>query len=148
MEIKGLFDSLAGYLDFAIDFLLLSGLEKYARIGTVSPTLVAFFVIGVFVAYLIASTKKVPDYLKASSVPNAAEGATSSSEVDVKGFQTDMARFVLMSILGAVLFHCFLRGYSRVFGMPDINSVKDTLNGVFAYNAVYHPYNAFTGLWR
>ena len=64
MEIKGLFDSLAGYLDFLINFVLLSGMEKYARLGSISPTLVAFFVIGVFVAYLIALMNRVPGYEK------------------------------------------------------------------------------------
>ena len=139
MEIKGLFDSLAGYLDFLIDFVLLSGMEKYARLGSISPTLVAFFVIGVFVAYLIALMNKVPGYEK---ILFGDQVALSDNEPDVKKIQVDMAQFVMTSIMGALVFHGFLKGYSQIFGTPTIGSVKDTLNGIFAYNAMYHPMSA------
>ena len=159
MEIKGLFDALAGYLDFFIDFMLLRGMEQFARLGEISPTLVAYFVIGVFIAYLVSSMKKTPGYLlqkKAASaardevsppgqqVPSPPSGVSDShAENDVKKFQVDMAQFVVLSILGGFLFHGFLDVYAAVFGSPPISSVKDTLNAVFAYNAVYHPFNAF-----
>jgi hypothetical protein len=58
MEINGLFETLAGYLDFFIDFMLFRGMEKYTRLGSVSPTLVAFYVTGVFIAYLVSSVRK------------------------------------------------------------------------------------------
>jgi hypothetical protein len=139
MEIKGLFDSLAGYLDFIIDCILLSGMEKYARLGNISPTLVTFFVIGVFVAYLIASMNKMPGYEK---ILRSDQVAPSDVQTDVKKFQVDMAQFVMGSIAGAIFLHGFLKVYNQVFGTPTIGSVKDTLNGIFAYNAIYHPMNA------
>ena len=42
MEVQGLFDTLAGYLDFLMDLILLHGMEKYARLGIVRPNFRGF----------------------------------------------------------------------------------------------------------
>ncbi len=54
----------------------------------------------------------------------------------------EMAQFVLMSRLGAFLFHGFLIINGNVLGVPTIQPIKDTLNAVFPCNALYHPFNA------
>jgi hypothetical protein len=153
MEIKGLFESLAEYLDFVVDFLMLSGMEKYAHLSTINPKLVLYLVTGVFLAYLISSMRTVPTYMArgAEAQPNpfqpyqlsfVSTGFRSQSETETKKFDVNMAQFVIMTILGAVLFHCFLILYSRIFGTPEIRSIKDSLNGIFAYNSVYYPFHA------
>ena len=152
MDVKGLFDVLAGYLDFLVDTLMLRGMHKYARSGEINPVLVSYFVAGVFVAYLISSVRRVPGYEQVleedqshSSSPDTPDAQHASKQPleDPKEVDpSDMASFVLLSIMGGLLFHGFLLVYDKVIGKIEIGSVKDTLNAVFAYNAIYHPFNA------
>ena len=154
MEVKGLFEAFAGYLNFAIDFLLFQGMEEYERLGTINPTLVSFCVAGVFVAYLIGSAKKIPGYdaihwaerssWKGSRSSLPAVIPKASTKDTSKEDSLDMARFLLLSVAGALTFHVFLVFYSYAFSPPRPYTVKDTLNAMFAYNAVYHPWAAFT----
>lgn len=159
MEISKLFEILATYLDFAIDFLLLHGLDKRARLGAIDPQLVQFFVAGILIAYLIASIKRMPGYEARipSGIPTTTSDAThaiasrdlpTTKENDKKensGLASEgpeMAGFILLQILGAFAVHGLLLLYHRVVGAANIGNVKDTLNAVFAVYAVYNPINA------
>jgi hypothetical protein len=53
--------------------------------------------------------------------------------------KVDMARFVLLSIVIIFPLHGVFLIYSSIFGLPAIHSIKDTLNGAFACNAVCQP---------
>lgn len=159
MEISKLFEILANYLDFAIDFLLLRGLDKRARLGAIDPQLVQFFVAGVLVAYIIASIKRMPGYEARipSGLPTTPPEVTHASESGeppaTKGSslasESDMAGFMLVSVLLALVFHGFLLLYHRVVATTSIGNAKDTLNALFAVYAVYNPINAvWKQLWR
>lgn len=144
MEISKLFEILAEYLNFLIDFGMLRGFEKYTRLGSISPELVTYFVAGVFIAYVISSIKRVPGYERIVATqpePASLEAETSNPKSD-DNLKMDMAGFILLSITGALLFHAFLVGYHKIFSGTEIGNVKDSFNAVFAANAIYHPINA------
>jgi len=162
MEVKALFEILAAYLGFVIDFVLSRGMERYARLNALSPQLVSYFVAGVFIAYLIAKARRFPGYegfgetqtlpekpTEANTPEIEATGAVASNEnKNVTAAPApaqdapDMAAFVLMCFGGALLFHAWLYIYSNAIFHAKLGSVKDTLNAVFAYNAVYFPLDA------
>jgi hypothetical protein len=146
MDIKGLFDGLAKYLDFLIDLCLLQDIGKYAKQSQISPDLVSFFVVGLLVAYLVTAIKHLPGYepmLKTASTATGMETAAAAQDhTKDPVIKHDMAQFALMSILGALLLHGFLTLWSQFPGTPKLGSVHETLNAVFAYNAFYHPFNA------
>ncbi|HEX5051009.1 MAG TPA: hypothetical protein VFZ65_04495, partial [Planctomycetota bacterium] len=62
MQIPDVFKVLADYLGFAADFLSFRGMERYRLSETVDPTLAAFFVAGVLLAYLFATARRFPGY--------------------------------------------------------------------------------------
>jgi hypothetical protein len=153
MDVEGLFKTLADYLNFTIDFLLLRGFEKYARMGKVSPELVSYFVVGVLVAYLIASMRKPPGYAdrvtpedrgepeaQATPAPRG-EGKEGGPDPLSGQMRAEMAQFALMSVVFGMLFHVLLVVFNWFFG-GEIGTVKDTLNAIFAVNAAYNPLNA------
>lgn len=146
MELKDLFEILANYLSFLLDFLTLSGMEKFSRVGEVSPPLVSYFVAGTLLAYVISRLKTIPGYEKLADGSPGEEGTSSSGDgslpkaLDVDA--PDMAAFIFLSIIGAIAFHGFILLFRAIFGGPDIGNVKDTLNAAFAVNAVYNPFNA------
>ena len=146
MEIKALFEILASYMDFVIDFLRSSGMEAYMRAGSVSAQLVSYFIAGVLIAYIIAKLKAIPGYQKLIEQEPAPAGRPQTIVAILPaGDETreaDMAAFVVGSFVGALCFHGFLLAYSRVVGQSSLGSAKDTLNAVLAFNAVYHPLNA------
>jgi hypothetical protein len=147
VDVKNLFDGLAKYLDFLLDLFLLSGVQKYAKQGEVSGELVSFFVAGLLVAYLVSGIDRVPGYetlLKHSAPrPGGKKPRTNfGQKSDDPISKPDMAQFAIVSILGGLLLHGFLLVYAQLAGDPRIGSVKETLNAVFAYNALYHPFNA------
>jgi hypothetical protein len=146
MEFKTLFEILASYLTFVLDFSTLSGMEKFSRIGEVSPPLVSYFVAGTLLAYVISRLKSVPGYEKLADGTQGQEPPLTSEGSLPKGVDVDapdMAAFIFMSILGMIAFHSFLLLFRAIFGGPEIGNVKDTLNAAFAVNAVYNPLNAF-----
>jgi len=151
VEIAKFFEILAQYLNFYFDFVFLRGIEKYTRLGSISPELVSYFVIGVLVAYAIASIKRVPGYErkipsgKASSTTIEPAGtiADKESSGSLEGIvNVDMASFVVLSIAGGVYFHGCLVAYHKLFPTTGVGNIKDTLNAVFAVNAIFHPLNA------
>lgn len=148
MDLSKFFETLAQYLNFFFDFVLVGGLDKYARIGSVSPELVSYFIVGLFVAYVVSSVKHVPGYERmittedtapSGKVESAALKITLSTDTDSK---TDMAAFILLSIAGGIICHLFILIHHKVFPNTEIGNIKDTLNAVFAVNAVYNPLNA------
>jgi hypothetical protein len=149
-DIKGLFDGLAKYLDFLVDMFLFQGVEKYAKHGEISGDLVAFFGAGLLIAYLVAAMNKIPGYEpvpETQSGKSAAEQSSQPPKSEDSGkdpvSSSDMAQFAILSILGGLAAHGFLILYSKAFKTP-IGSVKETLNAVFAYNALYHPFDALS----
>jgi hypothetical protein len=155
MEISKLFEILASYLDFAIDFLLLHGLDKRARLGAIDPQLVQFFVAGILMAYLIASIKRMPGYeamIPSGRLPTTPPEVAASESGEPPATNrsslasaSDMAGFMLVSVLSFLFFHGFLLLYHRVVATTSIGNAKDTLNALFAVYAVYNPVNA---VWR
>jgi hypothetical protein len=148
MDISKFFETLAQYLNFFFDFLLLRGFDKYTRVGSINSELVSYFVVGVFAAYVISSIKRVPGYEQMYAAEESS-GTTETTQVTVVktsdgggDFKMDMAGFVLLSIAGGIVFHCFLVVYHKIFPLTEIGNIKDSLNAVFAVNAVYNPLNA------
>jgi hypothetical protein len=141
MDVKDLFAILADYLNFVIDFLGLRGMEKYRRLGIINKELVSFFVAGVLLAYSIALMKKIPSYqMKIQWPVDLYPGKKGDS--DLKTQTAEIGGFVMMFILGAVLFHCVLFLYHKVFSNSGIGTMKDTVNAVLAVGAVFNPINA------
>ena len=56
--------------------------------------------------------------------------------------KAQIAFFILISIVGACFFHGILILYSRWIHPFPHGGIKDTLNGIFAFNAVYIPMDA------
>jgi len=149
MDISKFFETLAQYLNFFLDFLLLRGFERYGRLGSISPELVSYFIVGVFAAYVISSIKRMPGYerLQVSEESTANSEARQITVVKTSGdseddFKMDMAGFVLLSIVVGIFFHAFLVVYNKIFPVTEIGNIKDSLNAIFAVNAMYNPLNA------
>jgi len=149
MNIDSLFGALAEYLDFIINLALLRGMDEYLNLGHVSPKLVAFAVVGVSIAYLISYSQKVPRYGAPVEITRAATDAPQEETVtqdkeNEKDKSKDLikspeiALFLIYTILSGFLFHGFLILYNLTFQLA-VHSVNDSLNAVFAYNALINP---------
>ncbi len=153
MDFAKLFEILAKYLDFVIDVILLHPLDQYARRGAIDAGLVSYFVAGVLLAYVIASVKSVPGY-EARTQDSSREPAALQDDMDKSAAAAgdkanplskespEILAFVVLSILGAVVFHLALLLYHTINPSSSIGNIKDTLNAVFAIGAVYNPINA------
>jgi hypothetical protein len=143
----GFFEILANYLNFSIDFLRLRGMDAFRLKGSIDKDLVAYFVAGVTVAFLVATIKRMPTYDEMTSrllagKNSAAAGETPEAAVEISSDKAQIAFFVLTSIVGACFFHGILILYSRWIHPFPHGGIKDTLNGIFAFNAVYIPLDA------
>ena len=150
MDFTKLFENLAKYLDFIIDVILLHPLDQYTRRGTVDPGLVSYFVAGVLLAYVIASVKSIPGYdSRIQDGDQVPQDGVDKSPAPAGGKANPLSKenpeilaFVVLSILGALVFHFALLLYHKLNPSSSIGNVKDTLNAVFAIGAVYNPLNA------
>lgn len=134
--IDQLFEVLSGYLNFIIDLLFFGDISKYSKIGVIDPTIFSYFITGSVFAFIFANSKKIPGYLKYTKETSA----TGDKDSSIK--EIEVASFVFLSVFGAMIFHFVLFVYNSILGKEMIGNIKDTLNAVFAYNALYHPINA------
>jgi len=154
VDISGIFEILGKYVDFVVDFLSFGGLQKYQRLGSVSPELMSFFVASVVLSYAIALAKRIPTY--ESRIPSGKDSAADRKSADSSPPDSDpdgdkaltkdsseILTHVLLSIGGAAFFHGTLLLYHWIRGGESIGNIKDTINAALATNAVYNPCNAF-----
>lgn len=146
-DAESLFEILANYLNFSIDFLRLRGMEDFQALGSIDKDLVAYFVAGATVAFLMATIKRLPTYdevtnrlLAGKIFPKGPESVEIMPEAGSDKAQ--IVAFVAISVVGACFFHGILILYARWVHTFPIGSIKDTLNGIFAFNAVYMPLDA------
>ena len=142
MSEKDLFSILADYVNFAIDFIKFRGMNRYILIGSVSSELVAFFVAGVFIAYLIAIAKTYPGYRKHIDGEVLHKEDKEKNKDEEKVASADMALFVLRSILLSLIAHIILVVFAVFFRQFRIGSANDTVNAFLGFNAVFHPLNS------
>jgi len=143
MQFPDLFKVIADYVGFVVDFLAFRGLRDYALKPAVDPVLAAYFVVGVLFAYLLSTARRFPGYekhLEAGTPKRAPSGTTTAP---LKEHSSDMALFIMASMLGAVVVHWLFVLGNAVLGGDEFGSVKATLNATLAWNAVFHPLNAF-----
>lgn len=142
MDITELFDIFARYIDFSIDFLSFNGMERYSQSNSINPDLTAFFIFGLTIAYLIARATKVPGYesiiRKSSSASDIAQAEAKKNNQD----NSDLILFAVMSVGGALIFHLVVAATQSIGQNMQLGSIKDTINAVLAYNAVYYPLNS------
>jgi hypothetical protein len=138
MQIPDLFKVLADYLGFAADFLSFRGMERYRMSESVDPTLAAYFVAGVLIAYLFATARRFPGYQPLAEARQAAL-PPSSSDDSLKSYGADMTRFIILSAVGTVVAHWFLCVAAWVVGGAPMGGINATMNAALATNAVYHP---------
>lgn len=143
MQFTDIFDLLADYFNFVVDFLQSSGLESYALSGSVDSKLFSFFVVGVVLAYAIGKIRDLPSYPGAS--PNVPPGPASQPPTPETVDTISLGAFTLLSILFGVFYHWYMKGYAWAFELPVRGNIKDTLNALLALNAFFHPFNA---LWN
>ena len=147
-DAEGFFEILANYLNFSIDFLRLRGMDEFHLKGSIDKDLVAYFVAGVTVAFLLANIKRLPSYDEMTSRLLAGKTASSpdadklEAAPEASSDQAQIAAFVLISVVGSCFFHGILILYSRWIHTFPHGGIKDTLNGIFAFNAVYIPLDA------
>jgi len=142
MDFKDIFDSLARYVGFYVDILRFRGLDSYARLEVVDSTLFSYFVIGLFLAYMIARTKTAEGYAAILEDEEPTGIGRSAEKLVEKVESTSLSTFVLISLAWAATFHLYLLLYSRLFGRPALGSIEDTINGTLAVNAILTPFNA------
>jgi len=105
MQFPDLFKVIADYVGFVVDFLAFRGLRDYALKPAVDPVLAAYFVVGVLFAYLLSTARRFPGYekhLEAGTPKRAPSGTTTAP---LKEHSSDMALFIMASMLGAVVVH-------------------------------------------
>lgn len=138
MEIEKIFGKLAEYLEFTIDFLMLRGLERFARLGSISPDLLFFCIVGTLFAVYFHFASGIPDF-SIEATPSSATGSTDRAKLGGHLLERgQLVIFIPMLVVGAILAHvsllvCTLRG-----GL-EIGSFKDSLNATLATGAVGHP---------
>ena len=146
MDIANLFNILAAYTDFLLDFLSFRGMDKYAGLQKISEQLVAFAVVGVSIAYIVSLAKGIPQYQRSKPSGQQAPSSMTTSdkeEASPKKLEaSEIFRFVLLSFVGALSVHWIFELYSHIFGSFGMGSVRDTMNATIAYNAGYHPFKA------
>lgn len=149
MQFPDLFQILADFLSFVADFLSVRGMDKYLRQETVDAGLAAYFVTGVLIAYLFATAKRFPGYEWLLRRARGRRRALVVGDVDpIAGHGADMARYAIVSILGAIVGHVLLVAASRLLGGEELGGLRVTMNAALAWNAVYHPLNAMLQLAR
>jgi len=140
MEFTDIFRILADYFNFSVDFAQSRGLEPFVLKGLVDPTLFSFFVVGLVLAYAIGKIKELPAYAGATANPasSASNHVTTPEGVDT----VSLGALTLLGIILGVLYHWYMVGFARVFDLPLRGNVKDTLNALLAFNALFNPFNA------
>jgi hypothetical protein len=146
-DTEGIFEILANYLNFSIDFLRLRGMDGFRLKGAIDKDLVAYFVAGVTMAFLMATIKRMPSYDEMTSRLLAGKASLKTAPVSEEAAEdssdkAQIAAFVLISVVGSCFFHGTLILYSRWIHTFPHGGIKDTLNGIFAFNAVYLPMDA------
>ena len=152
MILTDIFNTLADYLNFAIDFISWRAITAFRRLDKVNAELVSYFITGLILAFVISYTTKVPTYIPQDTddetqpmekadrgTPNAAPPATSEP---FKLSDSLILGAVLLTLVGPILFHLVLVPYNRIYHPYTIGSMKDTMNAFMAALAIYMPVNA------
>jgi hypothetical protein len=144
MDFTELFASFARYLDYSIDLGGFVGLEQFAKTNAINTDLATYFIFGLSLAYLIARASAVPNYERLPEGKSETELASKA--------KNDSQRVILQAFMfvgGGLFFHLFLGLFFQITGQNYQLNVKDTVNGILAYQAFYAPLNALvTRLWK
>jgi hypothetical protein len=62
MDLEKLFNPVAEYFDFLVDFVKLDGISRFSRLGSVSPKLVSFVILGMIFGIVIKKAKTIPSF--------------------------------------------------------------------------------------
>ena len=139
MDINGLLDAFARYLNFVVDFLAARGMQSYAKLSSVNSDLATFFVFGLTLAYLISRARTIPTYASIT------DGGVQSGFSDADGAKNDSYNVLLNCFLFVgigILFHIVLRVYFALVFPAVRLSLKDSINAILGFNAVYVPIDA------
>ncbi len=141
--LKGPFEIIARYLDFAVALLDFRIDDKYSALHNASGELVAFFVIGSLLATLItkASRKHMRSILGSNSEKSDFRTALGYLKVD-------WILVVVTSFVGTTLLHYFLGLISPRYGIAGLGDFKDTINALLAFHSVAMPISAIASRYE
>ncbi|HET9762580.1 MAG TPA: hypothetical protein VFR50_03655 [Casimicrobiaceae bacterium] len=142
MNVDSIFNGLASYVNFIVDFLALRAMQPYARLGTVNGELMSYFFAGLLLSIVIQYTSKLPTFS-----PQDDSAPTSRNDADVgdggKSFleKSQLAIFIPFLLVGTAFMHLSLLVGVAVAGL-DIGSFKDTINATLASSTIGYPIQA------
>jgi hypothetical protein len=134
MELENLLNVFGDYLSFAFSLLKFEGLDSLTRSGKLSSALVIYALISHLLAYVIV---RVP----ASRLVLAFQSESDDSKVEVipQGTIYLAAAYFIFFVAVSSFFHLLFIALNAVLYSEPIGNVFDSLNGSFAYYAVFAP---------
>ena len=141
MSVDNIFNGLASYVNFIVDFLALRAMAPYTKVGVVSGELMSYFFAGILISVVIQYTSKLP-FTPAESPP-APAGPDAGGGDGIKGFleKSQLAIFIPLLLIGTAVMHLALLAGAAMAGF-EIGTFKDTINATLASSTIAYPVQA------
>ncbi len=138
-HMTSLLDIVLAYPRFVWDFFLLRGLTGFERAGTLSGTLLLFFLVG-FALALLVGVVRPPD---AEPIHESDPRVTPTpSSHPAHRFAEDIVRLTIVIVGGSLILHALMLLYSNVVSTVPMGNALDTTNAALGYGAIYLPVHA------